>query len=462
MDERKRASPQRLRVVIIGAGFAGLYAARALKRAPVDLTVIDRRNHHLFQPLLYQVATATVDPSDIASPIRSLLRNTNTDIQLAEVLAIHPSENTVELADERLPYDFLILATGAKDAYFGHADWPEHVVGLKSLDDALEIRRRVLLAFEEAEREPNPERKKAWMTFVLIGGGPTGVEMAGALAEVSRHTLRKDFHHIDPREARIILLEGTPHLLRSYPPDLRASAKATLEKLGVEVRTGARVTEIHAGEVVVGEERIRAATVLWSAGVSASALGKDLDAALDRQGRVKVSPDLSVPAHPNVFVVGDMAFIENDGKPVPGLAPAAIQMGKHAAKQIVRAVRNQPREPFRYWDRGSFSVIGRGAAVGVAFKSFKMQGLLAWLGWLFIHLFFLIGFKNRIFVLAKWAYSYATMRRGSRLITGTPARRARALGPYQASGSSLGGASDSLPAPPVPMRASGAVSSFEK
>ena len=406
------------RVVIVGGGFAGLYAAKALRNAPVQVTVVDRRNYHLFQPLLYQVATAALDASDIATPIRSILTGQNTEVVLADVMEIRPDERRVILDDAELPYDYLVLAAGATDAYFGHQNWQGYAPGLKSIEDALEIRRRVLLAFEEAEREQRPDVRQAWMTFVLIGGGPTGVELAGALAEVSHHALAKDFRHINPSLARIIVVESHSQILPFYPEALTHKARAELEKLGIDVRTGQRVTEISAEGVSIGSEFVPARTVLWGAGVVASGLGKYLGVPLDKGGRVKVTPELTAPGHDNIFVVGDLAAIEQDGQLIPGVASAAIQMGTHAAKQILRAVKGEHVEPFRYWDRGTFAVIGRGAAVGVAFRRFKLSGPIAWLSWLFIHLFFLVGFKNRVSVLLKWAYSYLTMQRGSRLITG--------------------------------------------
>jgi NADH dehydrogenase len=405
-------------VVIIGAGFAGLNAARALRRAPVRITLVDRRNHHLFQPLLYQVASAALNPSEIATPIRSIVRGQkNCDVLLAEVTELDVPRRRVVLRDGELAYDYLVIATGAHDAFFGHGDWEKKTSGLKSIEDALELRRRVLLAFEAAERETDPALKKEWMTFVLIGAGPTGVEMAGALSEIAHHALAHDFHHIDPAQARIILLEGVPRVLPSYSEALSAAAQRTLEKRDVQVRTGARVTAIDDDAVHVGDERIPTRTVIWSAGVEASELGKSLGAPLAKRGQVIVEPDLSIPGHEEVFVAGDLAAIESEGKPVPGVAPAAIQMGKHVAKNIRRRVAGEPSEPFHYWDRGTFSVIGRGAAVGVVFNRWKMSGFFAWLAWLLIHITFLIGFRNKLLVLFDWGYQYLTFRRGARLIT---------------------------------------------
>jgi NADH dehydrogenase len=406
-------------VVIIGGGFAGLYAARALRRAPVRITLLDRRNHHLFQPLLYQVATAALNPSDIASPIRSLLsRQTNAVVILEEAVAVDPGARVVRTrSGSDIDYDYLLVATGATHSYFGHPEWEKHAPGLKTIEDALEIRRRVLLAFEAAERERDPGRRKAWLTFVVIGAGPTGVELAGAFAEIALHAMKRDFRNIDPSQARIILLEGLPRVLPPYPEDLSARAKRQLEGFDVEVRTGTRVTAIDAMGVTAGEERIEARTVVWAAGVQASRLGACLGAPTDEAGRVRVAPDLSIPGNPNVFVAGDLAAFEQDGKPVPGVAPAAIQQGKHAARNIARLVRGQPSLPFRYRDKGSLATIGRAAAVA-DFGRIHLGGWIAWVAWLTVHIFFLIGFRNRILVLLQWAWAYLTRRRGARLITG--------------------------------------------
>jgi NADH dehydrogenase len=412
-------SQARPEVVIVGGGFGGLYAARALRGAPVHVTIVDRRNHHLFQPLLYQVATAALNPADIAAPIRSVFRGrANVSVVLAEAVAVDLAAKTLVLADGRLPYDYLVLATGATHSYFGHDEWARFAPGLKSIEDALDIRRRVLLAYEMAEREQDSERRREWMTFVIVGGGPTGVELAGALAEISRQALSREFQHIDPTQARIVLIEGVPRVLPPYPEDLSAKARAQLEGLGVHVRTGERVTGVDAGGVLIGEERIRARTVIWAAGVAASPLARTLGIPLDRAGRVPVDPTLAVPGRDDVFVIGDLAAVEQDGKPVPGVAPAAIQMGRHVGRQIRRAVAGQPRQPFRYWDKGSFATIGRGKAVGETFGGLKLWGFPAWVAWLGIHIFFLVGFRSRVLVLFQWAYSYVTFRRGARLITG--------------------------------------------
>jgi NADH dehydrogenase len=409
------ASPH---VVVLGGGFAGLYAARALRRTPVRVTLVDRRNHHLFQPLLYQVATAALNPADIAEPIRSILRGqANATVLLAEARAIDLGARRVRLDQGELEYDFLIVATGATHSYFGHDAWESHAPGLKSIEDALEIRRRVFSAYEAAEREPDAERRRSLLTFVIIGAGPTGVELAGALAEIARHALADEFSRIDPRQARVLLLEGLERVLPPFPEELSAAARAQLERLGVEVRCGARVTGIDAEGVALGAERIPARTVLWAAGVQASPLARSLGAPLDRAGRVRVRADLTLPGHPEVFVIGDLATLEQDGKPVPGVAPAAMQQGRHAARVVGLALRGQERPPFRYVDKGNFATIGRGAAVGDVYGRFRISGFVAWLAWLGIHIFFLIGFRNRVLVLFHWAYSYLTYRRGSRLIT---------------------------------------------
>jgi NADH dehydrogenase len=432
-------------VVIIGAGFGGLAAAQALARAPAAVTVVDRRNHHLFQPLLYQVATAALDASHIASPVRTVLRRSrNTEVLLGEVLSVDQERRVLHLDGASLGYDWLIVASGAEDAYFGHPDWAMSAPGLKSIEDALEIRRRVLLAFERAETSDDPQERAALMTFVLVGGGPTGVELAGALSEIAQHALRKDFRRIDTRRARIVLVEALPQLLPSYPAHLAASARATLERLGIEVRTGERVTAIDPAGVQMGEERIPARTVLWGAGVTASPLGARLTAERDRTGRVRVAPTLALPGDERVFVVGDLALVETGGRAVPGVAPAAQQMGTHAARNVLRSMRGQPLLPFHYRDRGTFAVIGRGAAVGVLGRRLGMSGFPAWLAWLGIHLLFLVGFRNRIAVLFSWAYSYLTYRRVARLITF----------PWKPSPGSAPGPASVAPREPVPARAS--------
>ncbi|HET7754600.1 MAG TPA: NAD(P)/FAD-dependent oxidoreductase [Anaeromyxobacteraceae bacterium] len=411
----------RPRLVIIGGGFAGLYCARALRRAPLHVTVVDRRNHHLFQPLLYQVATAGLNAADIAGPIRHVLRRQrNAEVLLGDVTDLDLRSRRVQLGDgESITYDFLVLATGVTHSYFGHPDWASLAPGLKTIEDALEIRRRVLSAFEYAERERDAARRGAWLTFVVIGGGPTGVELAGALAEIARHTLREDFRHFDPREARIVLLEGTDRVLPTYAPELSARAKQQLIELGVDVRTSSLVTAIDAEGVFCGAERIRTNTVLWGAGVQGSPLARALGVPLDRAGRVIVRPDLTVPGHDEVYVVGDLAAVAQEGRPpVPGVAPAAIQEGKHAARNVLASLRGEPRQPFRYVDKGSLATIGRAAAVA-DLRGLRLSGFVAWLAWLLVHIFFLIGFRNRVFVILQWAWHYATFDRGSRLITET-------------------------------------------
>ncbi len=408
----------RPRVVIVGAGFGGLYAARALRRAPVDVTVIDRRNHHLFQPLLYQVATAALNPSDIAAPIRKILRRQkNTTVLLADTTQVDVERKKVGLTDGEVGYDYLILATGATDSYFGHEDWAPCAPGLKSIEDALEIRRRVLVAYEAAERTEDPERRSTWLQFVIVGAGPTGVELAGALAEISRRALARDFRNIDPTQARILLLEGLDRVLPTFPPQLSEKARRQLERLGVEVRVQKKVTGVDEEGVSLDDERIEAKTVLWAAGVAASPIGESLGVPLDRAGRVQVMPDLTIPGRSDVFVIGDLAAFEQDGQLVPGVAPAAIQEARHAAGNITRAVKGKLYVPFRYRDKGMLAVIGRAAAVA-NLRHLKLSGFIAWLTWVIVHLYLLIGFRNRIIVMFEWAWAYFTYERGARLITG--------------------------------------------
>lgn len=410
-------SPE-LRVVIIGGGFGGLSAARQLARVPVQVTLLDRRNHHLFQPLLYQVATAGLNPSDIASPIRRVLRHQkNAEVLLAEARSIDLANKTIELDEGSLTCDYLIVATGARHSYFGHDEWTPFAPGLKSIGDALEIRRRVLSAFEMAERENDAELRKAWLTFVIVGAGPTGVELAGALCEIARHALARDFRHIDPTQAQVILLEGSDRVLPPYAPELSAKARRQLERLGVDVRTGQMVTAIDADGVTVGDCRIAARTVLWAAGVTASRLSRSLEVPHDRAGRVLVNPDLTVPGFDTAYVIGDAASLMQDGVPIPGVAPAAIQEGKHVAKNIERTIRGEPRVPFRYRDKGAMATIGRWSAVAQMGK-LKISGPLAWLAWLLIHVMYLIEFRNRLIVLFQWAWSFVSYDRGARLITG--------------------------------------------
>jgi NADH dehydrogenase len=407
------------RVVVIGAGFGGLEAARALAKLPVQVTVIDRKNHHTFQPLLYQVATAGISPGEIAAPIRWILRGRkNVEVLLGEVVDFDLQRRVVKLSDLEIPYDYLIVAAGATHSYFGHDEWEPLAPGLKSIEDALEIRRRVLLAFELAERQAAAGQPEVELNFVIVGAGPTGVELSGTLAEIARQVLRDEFVSIDPRRTRIVLLEGGPRVLPAYAPDLSQSAVRQLEKLGVEVRTSALVTRISPGAVWIGEERLPAAVVLWAAGVAASPLGNKLGTQLDRAGRVQVNRDLSLPGLPDVFVIGDLASLRDEhGNLLPGVAPVAMQQGRYVAKTISRDLQKLPRKNFHYVDKGSLATIGRAAAVAQIGK-IHISGYFAWLAWLFIHIMFLIGFRNRLIVMIQWAWSYLTYERGARLITG--------------------------------------------
>jgi NADH dehydrogenase len=413
------SSKSATRVVIVGGGFGGLNAARPLVRQGVHITIVDRKNHHTFQPLLYQVATAGLSPGEIAAPIRSIFRgDSNVLCLLEEVEGFDLNRRLVKTSEQDLPYDYLIVAAGATHAYFGHDEWEPYAPGLKTIEDALEIRRRVLVAFELAERQAVSGISTEPLNFVVVGAGPTGVELAGTLAEISRHVLAHEFRSIDPSRARIVLLEGGPRVLPSYAEDLSRSAEEQLRRLGVDVRTGTLVTQIEPGAVRIGDTRIIAPVILWAAGVAASPLGKKLDTPCDRAGRVEVLPDLSIPGHPEVFVIGDLATLKDDtGRPLPGVAPVAIQEGDFVAKTIARDLDGRPRESFRYWDKGSLATIGRAAAVA-QFGKIHISGLVAWLAWLFVHIFFLIGFRNRILVFIQWAWSYVTYERGARLITG--------------------------------------------
>ncbi len=406
-------------LLIIGGGFAGLWAVRALADAPIRITLLDRDNHHLFQPLLYQVATAGLSAPDIAAPLRHILRDQdNVTVLMGEAVAVDADAHRVQLMHgEPVDYDMLLLATGATHAYFGHDDWAGHAPGLKTLDDALDIRRRILTAFERAEAETDPDARDAWLTFVVVGGGPTGVELAGTLAEIARHTLHDEFRRIDSRHARILLLEAGPRVLSSFPEGLSTKACKQLQRLGVEVRTGTPVETIDAEGVQAGIERICARTVLWAAGVAASPLARTLGVALDRAGRVPVRPDLGVPGHPDIFVAGDLASIQYGGKPVPGVAPAAKQMGRHVAQTIRARLRGRAAPPFRYRDYGNLATIGRSAAV-VDLRGLHLSGLLAWVFWLTAHIFFLIGFRNRLAVLLDWTWSYWSYQRAARIILG--------------------------------------------
>ena len=410
-------------VLVLGGGFGGLWATRALRTAPVRITLVDRSNHHLFQPLLYQVATAGLSAPDIAAPLRHILRGQrNVTVRMAEADTLDLAAREVRLAGgERLAYDYLVVATGATHAYFGRDAWAEHAPGLKTLDDALAIRRRVLSAFEAAEAEDDPARRAAWLSFVVVGGGPTGVELAGTLAEIARHTLPREFRRADPRGARVHLVEAGPRLLPSMPPVLSEKTRRQLQKLGVETHTDSPVTAIDAGGVDLGGagggERIAARTVLWAAGVAASPLGRQLGVATDRAGRVPVAADLSLAGHPEVFVAGDLASVTQDGQPVPGVAPAAKQMGAHIAGVIRDRMRGRPGRAFRYRDFGNLATIGRMAAV-VDLRGLRFSGVLAWWFWLVAHVAFLIGFRNRIIVLVNWAWSYWTYQRHARIIVG--------------------------------------------
>jgi NADH:ubiquinone reductase (H+-translocating) len=407
------------RVVIIGAGFGGLQAALHLARLPVRITLIDRRNFHTFQPLLYQVATAGLSPGEIAAPIRWIVRGrSNIEVLLSELQDFNLGQRLVKLPDTEIPYDYLIVAAGASHAYFGHDEWEPFAPGLKTIEDALEIRRRVLLAFELDERQAAGGGPQSPLNFIIVGGGPTGVELAGTLAEISRRVLAHEFKSIDPKSTRIILLEGGPRILPTYPADLSRSAEEQLRHLGVEVHTSAMVTGVEAGAVHMGDTRLSAVVILWAAGVAASPLGKRLGAPVDRAGRVLVNPDLSVPGHPEVFVIGDLASLKDEhGKMLPGVAPVAMQEGRSVARNIGRELHGQPRRNFHYVNKGNLATIGRAAAVA-EFGKVHISGFLAWLSWLFIHIFFLIGFRNRIIVMIQWAWSYFTYERGARLITG--------------------------------------------
>ena len=427
MDANPPPQPgnSRPRVVIVGAGFGGLTAARRIAQLPVQVTVIDRRNHHIFQPLLYQVATAGLSPGEITAPIRWILRSySNVEVLLDEVVDFKLDHKQVVTREQVLDYDFLIIASGATHAYFGHEEWEPLAPGLKTIEDALEIRRRVLLAFELAEREAERQNKTANrqssppLQFVVVGAGPTGVELAGTLAEIAHHALNHEFRHIDPRQSRILLIEGGPRVLPAYSEELSHKAEAQLQHLGVEVRTSHMVTRIEPGAVWTGNERIPSPVVLWAAGVAASPLGRKLGVPVDRAGRVLVQPDLSIAGHAEVFVIGDLAALNDEnGKLLPGVAQVAIQQGDWVAETIARDLQNQPRRKFHYHDKGSLATIGRAAAVA-QFGKFEMSGFFAWLAWLFIHVLFLIGFRNRLLVMIQWAWSYLTYERSACLITG--------------------------------------------
>ena len=406
------------KVVIVGGGFAGLNAAKVLAgRREVEVEVIDRRNHHLFQPLLYQVATAGLSPAEIAVPIRGLLSGyANTNVNLANVLEVSPTQKLVKTDSGSFPYDFAILACGSKHSYFGHPEWENFAPGLKTLEQATEIRRRVLLAFEKAERETDPERQKRLLTFVVVGAGPTGVELAGALGEISRFTLSRDFHRIDPARTRVMLIEAGPRILASFSEKLAKGAARDLEKLGVQIWTSTRVTGVSNEGVQLSQETLQAATVLWAAGVAPSSLGKTLGVPLDKVGRVVVEADLSVKGFPTLFVTGDQAScLGENGEPLPGLAPVAMQQGRCAARNILADIAGKARRPFHYMDKGQMATIGRKKAIAQT-KHLQFSGFLAWMAWLLVHVYYLIGFKNRLFVLFSWAWAYLTFSRGARLI----------------------------------------------
>ena len=416
-------------VVIVGGGFGGLTTAQALESAPVRVTLVDRTNHHTFQPLLYQVAMAGLSPADIAQPIRAILREQrNATVLMAEVTGVDPDERRVQLSDgTSIDWDFLVVACGATTSYFGHDDWEKVAPGLKSIEDATDIRQRVLLSFELAEREPDEARREALMGFVVIGGGPTGVELAGALAELSKFVVDRDFRNIDPSHARVLLLEGGPRILASFPEDLSESAVAQLHELGVEVRAGARVTSIEPGRVHLGAETLRCSVVVWAAGVRAQPLTATLGVPLDKSGRVFVEHDLSIAGHPDAFVIGDAARLDGpDGQPLPGVSPVAMQQARWTAKTIRRTLAGEERRPFHYFDKGSLATIGRSRAIAMVDRM-HLSGMLAWLVWLLVHIFYLIGFKNRFVVMFTWAWSYLTYGRGARLVVGEPTAPLRRL-----------------------------------
>jgi NADH:ubiquinone reductase (H+-translocating) len=426
---KQKASPDRKRVVIVGAGFAGLAAAKALGNSSFDVTLIDRHNYHLFQPLLYQVATAGLSPADIASPIRSILSGyKNTHVILADVSAIELDERSVIAEDRRVPYDILILATGAQHAYFGHDDWAAHAPGLKRVDDATYLRRRILVAFERAEAEADVDRQRGFLNFVVVGGGPTGAEMAGAIAELARKALAADFRKIDPRDARVILVQGLSKVLPSFPPALSDRAREDLERLGVEVRLNQTVTQCDADGVALGTERISAATVVWAAGVMASPAGSWLGVETDGVGRVKVNPDLSVPGHSEIFVIGDTSHcVGASGSPLPGIAPVAKQQGEYIGRLLKARSLGNDSPPFRYRDFGMMATIGRKSAVAQLW-GVQFDGLLAWLLWSAAHVYYLIGFRNRLAVMMNWMWNYFTFERGTRLITGLSGSRVQDMG----------------------------------
>jgi NADH:ubiquinone reductase (H+-translocating) len=413
--ERKKTP----RIVIIGGGFGGLYAAKELMHQPVLVTLLDRTNHHLFQPLLYQVATAGLSPGDIAQPIRHILNEAdNVEILLAAVDRVDVAQKVVLWGDKQIPYDYLIIAAGARHSYFGHPEWEQFAPGLKNLEDALELRRRILSAFEAAEITQDPDERKKALTFVVVGGGPTGVEMAGAIAELAHRTLADDFHHVNPQDTRVLLVDGAPRVLPAFTAGLSDSARKQLEQLKVEVRTGVMVKEVGPDGVHVGDEMIFARTIVWAAGNEASPLGQSLGVELDRAGRVKVNENLTIVGHPEIFVIGDMAlFTHQTGESLPGVCPVAMQMGRHAARNILATIDGRPMSPFHYQDKGQMATIGRNRAIA-DLKVVRFGGFFAWLSWLFIHLIFLIGFRNQVFVFFQWMWAYLTYAKGARLIYG--------------------------------------------
>lgn len=418
------------RVVIVGGGFAGLNVAKELRGERIEVTLIDRRNFHLFQPLLYQVATGSLSPGEVASPLRAVFhKDQNVQVLLGEIVDIDPAARKVLLKEGDIAYDTLVVCAGSQSSYFGHDDWEHVAPGLKTIEDAIEIRHKILFAFEAAERESDPAKRRAWLTFVVVGAGPTGVELAGALGEIANDTLRNEFRSIRPEEARILIVDGSPRVLPPYAPELSAAAEKHLISLGVRTRNNVRVTGIDENGVQIhgaaGDERIETKTVLWAAGVAASPLGRKIaertGAPVDKQGRLIVEQDLSVPGHPEILIAGDLANFGQDGKPVPGVAPVAMQQGRYAGKLIVKRLRNETMPPFHYFDKGSLAVIGRAAAVA-EIAGFKLHGFIAWLVWLFVHLMYIVQFQNRVLVFIQWGFEYLTFNRGSRLITGEPSR----------------------------------------
>ena len=425
MVDHARKTPavpaDRPHIVVVGGGFGGLEAVKALKKAKAKVTLIDRRNHHLFQPLLYQVATATLNPANIASPLRHIFRNhDNLEVLLGEVKTFDLEAQKVILTDGEVKFDHLIVAAGASHSYMGHEEWEKHAPGLKSLEDAVEIRRRILLAFEAAEREADPRARREWMTFVVVGGGPTGAELAGSVSEIAHNDMVHEFRNFNPTRARVILVEAGPRIMAAYSEDLSASAQKQLESLGVEVRTNSPVTNVDDAGVETKEGFIPARTILWGAGVQGSSLGGELGAEVDKNGRVKIQPDLTIPGHPNVYVVGDLSSLKIDDKPVPGVAQGAIQGGRHAATNILKTLKGQPKTDFKYFDKGEFATIGRAKGIGYlnVGKKIPCTGFFAWMMWSLIHVFFLIGFRGRFLVMFEWILLYVFHNRGSRLITG--------------------------------------------